>query len=116
MTVLNTDEEKVEVIMNLNKFLPLTETTFYIMVSLIEPSHGYAIMQNVERLSDNKVKIAAGTLYGAVENLTKQKLIKAVETEDKRRKVYLLTEEGKSVLKLEIERLKHLIKISDGML
>ncbi|MHB8063339.1 MAG: PadR family transcriptional regulator [Ruminiclostridium sp.] len=91
--------------MNLNKFLPLTETTFYIMFSLIEPSHGYAIMQNVEQLSGNKVKVAAGTLYGAVEKLTKQKLIKSVENDDKRRKVYVLTTEGKDVLKLEIERM-----------
>lgn len=98
--------------MNLNKFLPLTETTFYIMLSLVESSHGYAIMQHVEQLSNNKVKIAAGTLYGALENLIKHKLIKSVETEDSRRKVYVLTSEGKEVLKLEIERLKYLIKIS----
>ncbi len=98
--------------MNLNKFLPLTETTFYIMLSLIEQSHGYVIMQNVERLSNNKVKIAAGTLYGALENLMKHKLIKSVETGDSRRKVYVLTSEGKEVLKLEIQRLKYLIKIS----
>jgi len=102
--------------MNLNKFLPLTETTFYIMLSLIEPSHGYAIMQNVEQLSENKVKVAAGTLYGAVENLTKQKLIMSVESEDKRRKVYVLTAEGKVVLKLEIERMRHLINISKDLI
>lgn len=101
--------------MNLNKFLPLTETTFYIMLSLMKPSHGYAIMQNVEQLSNNKVKIAAGTLYGALENLIKQKLIKSVESEDKRRKVYVLTDEGKDVLKLEIERMKHLINISQDL-
>lgn len=98
--------------MNFNKFLPLTETTFYIMLSLIKPSHGYAIMQNVELLSENKVKVAAGTLYGAIENLLKQKLIKSVKSEDKRRKVYVLTDEGKEVLKLEIIRIKHLINIS----
>lgn len=98
--------------MNLNKFLPLTETTFYIMLSLAAPSHGYAVMQNVEKLSDNKVKVAAGTLYGAFENLTKQKLIKSVDSDDARRKVYVLTDEGMEVLKLEIKRLKHLIKIS----
>lgn len=98
--------------MNYNKFLPLTETTFYIMLSLTEPSHGYAVMQKVEQLSDNKVKIAAGTLYGAFENLVRQKLIRAVATEDTRRKVYVLTEEGMEVLKLEIQRLKHLVSIS----
>lgn len=101
--------------MNLNKFLPLTETTFYIMLSLVKPSHGYAVMQNVEALSGNKVKIAAGTLYGAVENLMKQRLIQSVETEDKRRKVYVLTEEGRDVLKLEIARMKHLVDITGNL-
>lgn len=101
--------------MNYNKLLPLTETTFYIMLSLVEPSHGYAIMQNVEQLSNNKVKVAAGTLYGAIENLLKQKLIVEVKSEDKRRRVYMLTPEGNQLLKLEIERLKHLISISENL-
>lgn len=101
--------------MNYNKLLPLTETTFYIMLSLVEPSHGYAIMQNVEQLSHNKVKVAAGTLYGAIENLLKQKLIVEVKSEDKRRRVYILTPEGNELLKLEIERLKHLISISENL-
>lgn len=102
--------------MNYNKLLPLTETTFYIMLSLVEPSHGYAIMQNVEQLSHNKVKVAAGTLYGAIENLLKQKLIVEVKSEDKRRRVYMLTPEGNELLKLEIERLKHLISISENLI
>lgn len=98
--------------MNLNKYLPLTETTFYIMLALTEPGHGYVIMQKVEELSNGKVRIAAGTMYGALKNLTKQKLIEAVETEDKRRKVYQLSKNGYSVLKLEVERLQHLIKVA----
>ncbi len=102
--------------MNLNRLLPLTETTFYIMLSLIKPSHGYVIMQTVEQLSENKVKVAAGTLYGAIENLLKQKLIKEVDSDDKRRRVYVLTADGLQVLKLEVERLKHLIKISSKLL
>ena len=101
--------------MNYNKLLPLTETTFYIMLSLVEPSHGYAIMQNVEQLSHNKVKVAAGTLYGAIENLLKQKMIVEVKSEDKRRRVYTLTPEGSELLKLEIKRLKHLVSISEGL-
>jgi DNA-binding PadR family transcriptional regulator len=85
------------------------------MLSLVEPSHGYAIMQNVEQLSHNKVKVAAGTLYGAIENLLKQQLIIEVKSEDKRRRVYTLTPEGNELLKLEIERLKHLINISESL-
>lgn len=98
--------------MNLNNYLPLTETTFYIMLSLAEPGHGYVIMQRVEELSAGNVRIAAGTMYGAIENLTKQKLIESVPTEDKRRKVYQLSDKGRSVLKLEVERLNHLVKVA----
>lgn len=102
--------------MNYNKLLPLTETTFYIMLSLVKPSHGYAIMQNVEQLSRNKVKVAAGTLYGAIENLLKQKLIVEVKSEDKRRRVYTLTPEGRELLQLETERLKYLISIAEEVI
>ncbi len=99
--------------MNLTKFLPLTETTFYIMLALKEPAHGYIVMQKVEKLSDGKVRIAAGTMYGALDNLTKQKLIESVKSEDARRKVYKLTDVGHEVLKLEIMRLRHIIKIAE---
>jgi DNA-binding PadR family transcriptional regulator len=98
--------------LNLSKYLPLTETTFYIMLALAEPGHGYAVMQKVEELSGGKVRVAAGTMYGALENLTKQKLIEAVETEDKRRKVYQLSETGRSVLRLEVERLQHMVTVA----
>lgn len=78
--------------MNRNKNLPLTETTYYIILSLLEPGYGYVIMEKVKELSNYQVKIAAGTLYGAIENLLKQKLIKFIATEDNRRKVYVITE------------------------
>lgn len=99
--------------MNLNKYLPLTETTYYILVALLEPDHGYVVMQKVEELSEGKVRIAAGTMYGALENLLKQKLICVVPTDDKRRKVYKITEEGRQVLKLEAERLRHVIAVAE---
>ncbi|MBM7690220.1 PadR family transcriptional regulator [Enterococcus ureilyticus] len=102
--------------MNRNKILPLTETTFYIMISLINPSHGYAIMQKVEELSGGRVQIAAGTMYGATENLLKQKLIREVPGDDKRRRVYILTDIGKDVLKLEVKRLKQLVVLADDLL
>jgi DNA-binding PadR family transcriptional regulator len=98
--------------MNFNKFLPLTETTYYILISLLQPLHGYAVMQRVEELSEGKVRIAAGTLYGAFDNLSKQKIIKAVPTEEKRRKVYIITDLGKELLNLECERMQKLVEIS----
>ena len=48
----------------------LTESTYYIMLALYEPSHGYGIMQQVEEMSGGRVKLAPGTLYGALTALT----------------------------------------------
>ncbi|MBZ9637756.1 PadR family transcriptional regulator [Clostridium sp. FP1] len=102
--------------MKRNKNLPLTETVYYILLSLLEPAHGYLIMQKVEDLSGGKVRIAAGTLYGAIENLLKLKFIQPVGSDDIRRKVYLITDEGKKVLLLDFERMKHIIEITQNNL
>lgn len=98
--------------MNRDKNLPLTETTYFVLLALLKPAHGYMIMQEVEELSNQQVRLAAGTLYGALENLIKQKLIMPIESEDKRRKVYIITEKGKEVLRLDYERMQHMIKIT----
>jgi DNA-binding PadR family transcriptional regulator len=96
-------------------YLPLTETTYYIMMSLIEPMHGYGIMQNVEEITEGRVILAPGTLYGALSKLQEEGLITMVEgseQEDGRRKNYCLTDSGRTVLKLECERLKQMIQDS----
>lgn len=95
--------------MNLSKKLPLTETTYYILLALYQEGHGYAIMQRVEELSGGTVRIAAGTMYGALDNLLNQKLILSVSTQDKRRKVYKISSSGIDLIELEVNRLKHLI-------
>jgi DNA-binding PadR family transcriptional regulator len=103
--------------MNLNKFLPMTETTYYILLSLLAPLHGYGIMQQVKELSRGSVELAPGTLYGALENLKKQKLIDLVsDANESRRKIYSLTELGREVLALEYERMQTLISISTPLL
>lgn len=95
-----------------NKYLPLTEATYYIMLSLIEPLHGYGVMQKVEQISRGTVKVGPGTLYGAFSTLEKEKLILKIKEED-RRKSYVLTPKGKQVLLGQIERLE--IMIGNGM-
>lgn len=95
--------------MNLSKKLPLTETTYYILLALYQEGHGYAIMQRVEELSGGTVRIAAGTMYGALDNLLNQKLILSVSTQDKRRKVYKISSSGIDLIELEVNRLKNLI-------
>ncbi len=94
----------------LNEFLPLTEATYYILVSLISPLHGYGIMQNVKELSKGEFLLGPGTLYGALSKLEKAGLIQKIESnENNRRKNYIITESGKEVVKLEFERLNNLI-------
>ncbi|MBI9043480.1 MAG: helix-turn-helix transcriptional regulator [Anaerolineaceae bacterium] len=87
----------------INKYLPLTESTAYILLVLTEPLHGYAVMQKVALISENTVKIGPGTLYGAFSTLESEKLIIKVG-EEGRRKVFTLTDKGKLVLKEHIRR------------
>jgi len=86
------------------KYVPLTETTYYIMLSIVEPLHGYAVMQKVEQISRGTVKLGPGTLYGAISMLEQGELAAKV-SEENRRKTYVLTAKGKKVLSSQIERL-----------
>lgn len=99
--------------MNRDKNLPLTETVYYVLLALTEPAHGYAIMQKVEELSDGQVRLAAGTMYGAIENLLKKKLIISLHSNDPRRKVYVISDLGKRVLYADYERMLSMIAITE---
>ncbi|MEN6293371.1 MAG: PadR family transcriptional regulator [Methanobacterium sp.] len=92
-----------------NKYLPLTEAAYYVLISLNKPRHGYGIMQHVEKLTNGRIKIGAGTMYGNLSRMEKEGLITSVAEED-RKKIYELSEKGKSVLKLELERLEELLE------
>ena len=88
----------------------LTEAVYYILLSLVTPRHGYGIMQEAERMSGGRVKLAAGTLYGALNGLLDKGWIKSVPGEDdSRRKDYALTDKGKEALNNELDRLRELV-------
>jgi DNA-binding PadR family transcriptional regulator len=87
----------------MSKYLPLTESTFYIMLALVEPMHGYAVMQTVSELTEGQVEIGPGTLYGVFSTLEKEKLIEKV-SEEARRKTYALTPLGMDVLREQLAR------------
>lgn len=91
-----------------SKYLPLSEATFYVMLALNEPLHGYAIMQKVEAMSGGNVTLGPGTLYGVFGTLEKQALIVKV-AEAERRKVYALTELGRAVLGEQVRRLEIMV-------
>ena len=97
--------------------IALTEATYYILLSLYRPQHGYGIMQQAESLSNGRVKLAAGTLYGALNTMVERKWIMQLPTEQgSRKKEYRLTEQGLNVLKNEIERLRELVRNGDMIL
>ena len=96
--------------MNRNPQLPLTETVCYILLALMEPAHGYVIMSRVEAMSDGAVRLAPGTLYGALDNLVKQRLIMRVDSPDPRRKVYVITGEGFETLTQDARRMAHMVR------
>lgn len=103
---------------DLRKMMPLTETSFYVLIALLEPLHGYGIMKKVEKLSKGRILFGPGTLYGALNNLQSIGLISLCEdsSEDKGRKTYLITEKGKELVKLEIERLKEMIENAETLI
>jgi len=96
---------------NIRRFSPLTEATFYILLSLIRPLHGYGIIKKVEEMSNGRVELAAGTLYGALNTLLENKLIFLIgeDKENKRRKLYRITDTGELLIKHEIDRLREMV-------
>lgn len=98
----------------------LTEAVYYILLSLLSPLHGYGIMQNVDDMSGGRVKLAAGTLYGALSTMLERDWIQALpEDKDSRKKEYLITDLGHSILQGEMLRLRELLangeRISGGV-
>ena len=91
----------------------LTESIYYILLALVEPMHGYGIMQKASAMSNGRLVLSAGTLYGAISNLLAKGWIspcgESSET-DGRRKLYQITDEGRDVLMAEFERLEELVE------
>ena len=93
------------------KDLPLTEAVYYILLALRKPNHGYGITQEVEELTGGRVTLGAGTLYGAIQTLQKKGWIDihSVDTESRKKKEYIITEEGREVFEAERKRLQELL-------
>jgi DNA-binding PadR family transcriptional regulator len=97
---------------------PLSETTFLIMVSLGGgPKHGYAIMKEVEALSQQRVLLSTGTLYGAIKRLLGDGWIIRLDLPEglnngRDRKSYALTSQGRKVLMAETQRLQEMVELA----
>lgn len=88
-------------------YVPMTETSFYILLCLREEMHGYGIVQKVDNLTGGDIKISPGTMYGSLSKMEKDGLIQFVREEEKR-KIYRITELGTQVLDLEMKRIDRL--------
>jgi len=89
---------------------PLTESTYYILISLVEPLHGYGIIKKVRSLSKGRIVLSPGTLYGVLQNLMNYQLISLQHEEHtgRSKKVYQITPTGKMLARFEILRLKEM--------
>ena len=86
----------------------LTEVTFFILLSVFEPKHGYAIMQFIEERTHGRLVLGAGSLYGAINTLTEKGWIEPYGDTGGRTKEYVITPEGRQIAEKELERLKEL--------
>ena len=95
----------------------LTEATYYILLALYNPQHGYGIMQEVEEMSNGRVKLAAGTLYGVLSNMVdKGWIVQLPINPGSRKKNYQITDLGLKILEDEVRRLKELVINGDKVL
>src|SRR5512133_3069883 len=103
----------------IQSFLPLTEVSFYILLSLAnEPRHGYAIMKDVQGLSEGRITLSTGTLYGALKRLLEAGWIERFEDDQldengRQRKAYQLSATGRAILAAETERLRGLVRAAN---
>lgn len=86
----------------------LTDSAFYILMSLLEPRHGYLIMQYVEKISDGEFVIGPATLYTMIKKLLKEEWIELLHELD-RKKVYQITSTGLEKWKFDVERRKKMV-------
>lgn len=94
---------------------PLSEPTYLILLALsLKPMHGYGMIKTVYDISEQEYELAPGTLYGVLKNLEKQKLIEVVGTDldNRKKKIYAITDIGIQVLQHEQQRYEKLLKFT----
>jgi DNA-binding PadR family transcriptional regulator len=98
---------------------PLTEPVFLILLSLAErPRHGYALLKDIEMLSEGRTRMSTGTLYGALRRLLEGLWIERFEQEDtsREKQAYRLTATGRRLLHAELARMKRLTQAANARL
>jgi DNA-binding PadR family transcriptional regulator len=107
------------VVLNIEKvrkrFIPMSETMFFILLSLQEERHGYGIMLYVKKLTKGRIVLGAGTIYQSLSKLEGDGLINHVDEID-RKKNYVITDIGRRILSEEANRIKEIYRVVEGLL
>ena len=100
-------------------FLPLSPAAFHFLIALSTgDKHGWAAMKEIERLTQGRIRLGTGTLYGLVKRLLGQELIAEsderppLQWDDERRRYYRLTELGRRVASAEAERMERALEVA----
>jgi DNA-binding PadR family transcriptional regulator len=88
---------------------PMTEAMYYVLLALMNPNHGYQLMHSITEVSNGRLNMGPGTLYGVLSRMQKEGLI-VLEEDDGRRKTYKVTTEGKFALRTEYNRLRNMVR------
>lgn len=89
------------------EYLPMSESAYYMLLALCKTQHGYGIIQYVNKITNGRIKLGAGTIYGTISRFENDKLIISAGDEE-RRKLFKLTPIGYELLQMEIVRIKEL--------
>lgn len=94
----------------------LTESIYYILLRLHRPAHGYALMKDIAEMTGNRVRLGAGSLYGALDTLQKKGWIRALDAHSQDRRIeYIITVTGKEFFEKEQLRLEELLRNAKKM-
>ncbi len=91
----------------LKTYIPMTETAFYILLSLAVPLHGYGIIKHVEEITGGRIRLGSGTVYGTLTRMQRDGII-TVFADEERKTVYEITGAGKRLIAAEIKRINEL--------
>ncbi len=95
----------------------MTETTFFVLLAVYRPNHGYGIMQFIEKETNGRVVLGAGTLYGAINTLVKKEWIAPFNDEsDNKKKEYLITHIGKQKAEEELQRIEQVLHLASTVI
>ncbi|OXS75793.1 PadR family transcriptional regulator [Domibacillus enclensis] len=94
----------------------LTDTSYYILLSLVEARHGYLIMKTIEELTDRQVAIGPASMYTTIKKLLKAELIEQLGEDQDKKKTYIATQKGLNLLKKDIQRREKMIQHARGIL